>query len=53
MPVPKIVQSDLSTDAKTYLGWLAVLQPEEETISVSLERTDLFFQANKATGTDI
>ena len=33
----------------TYLGQLAAFQPEEETISVYLERTNIFFEANEIT----
>ena len=33
----------------TYLGQLAEFQPEEETISVYIERTNIFFEANEIT----
>ena len=33
--------------ATPYLGKLAAFQPKEETISVYLERTYIFFEANK------
>ena len=35
--------------ATPYLGQLASFQPEEETISAYLERTNIFFQANEIT----
>ena len=35
--------------AKPYLGQLSAFQPDEETISAYLERTDIFFQANDIT----
>ena len=35
--------------ATPYLGQLAAFQPEEETISAYLERTNIFFEANEIT----